>query len=143
MDKKEIQEKIRFHLGEANKLKEELNGFLLEDKKKKFVSTQKAILEIFKSKYTIFAILKENGEVTQIDWEKIENQLFHEGNITAQAVKGEGFGLGYDETGMPCVFTSYYGGGGYTPLAIDTLDVERYVEREKNRRERERASKNA
>ena len=129
LTKEEVMKQMKHHRSEYERLSSEFRKFDFEDSVKRHNSMQKNLLEKFKSKYKFYVTLDDEKKVRSIDWEEIEKLITN----SYDHAKQEGYLLGYDDTGMPGIFVTYYGGGGSEGFVEEESDIRKYHEREEQR----------
>jgi len=130
LTKEEVLKQMKHHRSEFERLGVEFKKFDFEESVKRHKEKQKAMLELFKSKYRFYVTMSDDNKVRTVDWDEVEKLITNSFDYSKQ----EGYALGYDDTGMPGVFVTYYGGGGSEGLVEEESDIRKYHEREEQRR---------
>lgn len=130
MEKQQILDRMKELHAEYSALAQQLATLDGPERRAAFEKEQRKRLENFKKELTVEA----TSEAKEIDWADIESKIFSDSNLDEQLkVNPEGYLLGFDAEGIPCLGVSYQGGGGSVPFAYDKVDAERYVKRQKRK----------
>lgn len=127
MTKSELISKMKEHQQEYAKYASELKALSAAEEQKVYQERQLARLEEYKSKYTLF--VKEDGSLKEIDWAEIETLVKTSFN------QSTGYALGFDQTGMEGLACDYGNGSVFSPMVEDEVEADRFISREKRRRE--------
>lgn len=139
MNKAEIISKMREHQQEYAKYATELKKITSAEDQKATEERQLARLEEYKGKYTLYVKIAEDlsdVQITPIDFNELE-KLIRSSFIEDAATS---YALGYDSSGMEGLGYSIIANGNatpisFTPMVEDEREAERFVAREKRRRE--------
>lgn len=135
LTKSEILSAMRQHQQEYAKFAAQLKVLSAKEEHQARVTRQFNRLETFRNKYKFFVDIND-GSTKEIDWNEIEKL------IKSTLDEADGYGLGFDQTGMPGLGASYHGGGGFQPMVEEESDGRKVAEYEARRREyAERAKK--
>ena len=133
MNKTEILSKMKEHQKAYSELSAQLKAITAEEENKELQERQLKRLEEYKVKYKFYVHLSEDlsdNTVTLIDFEELEKLVksSFESNVVSYA-------LGFDQTGMEGLGYTVGGGTSFTPMVEDEVEAERFIAREKRRRE--------
>jgi hypothetical protein len=127
MTKEEILAQMKLHQAEYSKLNEQFKLLKAADEREGYVKKMNERVTAFKARYPFYANM--DGTVETINWEQIEVW------ISGGLKDGNGYGIGWDDTGMPGLGYADYSGGSFRPMVETEEDCKKYVERELKRQE--------
>jgi hypothetical protein len=127
MTKSELLSKMKEHQQAYAKYAAELKAISAAEEQKAYEERQLARLEEYKAKYRFF--VNNDDTIKEIDWEEVEKLIKTSFN------QNLGYSLGFDQNGMEGLGYGDSSGGQFIPMVEDEIEGQRFLARDKRRKE--------
>lgn len=133
MNKTEILSKMKEHQKAYSELSTQLKAITAEEEKKEIQERQLKRLEEYKNKYKFY--VKASDDLSEVSFNEIDFSELEKLVTSSFDSEIVSYALGFDQTGMEGLGHTVGNLTSFTPMVEDEVEGERFIAREKRRRE--------